>query len=211
MNATAEDLSAKGVAAARHKWAPRVYRGEEQPRTGGGVAARHTVARHLLSEWVMCHSFAGLIMYTSNAIGPLDRAFAWSCLLTPLAVLLVMRVQAGSRTSLLLLGPLAVLLLGLSYSPLGRAYGHACAGWIVYISNACGPLGRAFAWSCLFTPWPCFRSCVCRLDRVYPLVMLSDVSKAVAEAAQSQLEFMSDSVGKVGMGLGDGVGAFIKK
>ncbi|KAF5840625.1 beta-lactamase-like protein, partial [Dunaliella salina] len=35
-----------------------------------------------------------------------------------------------------------------------------------------------------------------KLDRVYPLIMLSDVSKAVADAAQSQLEFMSDSVGK---------------
>jgi len=43
----------------------------------------------------------------------------------------------------------------------------------------------------------CFIPALRRLDRVYPLVMLSDVSKAVAEAAQSQLEFMSDSVGKV--------------
>lgn len=38
----------------------------------------------------------------------------------------------------------------------------------------------------------------CRYDRVYPLALVSPVSKAVAEAARSQLEWMSDSVGKVG-------------
>jgi hypothetical protein len=43
----------------------------------------------------------------------------------------------------------------------------------------------------------CPLQCAGRLDRVYPLVMLSEVSKAVAEAAQAQLEFMSDSVGRV--------------
>lgn len=37
-----------------------------------------------------------------------------------------------------------------------------------------------------------------KFDRVYPLVLISDVARAVAEAAQSQLEWMSDSVGKVG-------------
>ncbi len=39
--------------------------------------------------------------------------------------------------------------------------------------------------------------CWCRYDRVYPLVWISDVCRQVAEAAQSQLEWMSDSVGKV--------------
>jgi hypothetical protein len=45
--------------------------------------------------------------------------------------------------------------------------------------------------------WSC-GSCDCRYGRIYPLVWISDVSRQVAEAAQSQLEWMAESVGKVG-------------
>ncbi len=43
----------------------------------------------------------------------------------------------------------------------------------------------------------CVCVCVCRFDRVYPLLLVSSVGRAVSEAAQSMLEYMSDSVGKV--------------